>query len=201
MTKTTSGKEPFKIKGNGDNVLRLVGKMDLDFSEIETQVVAQLELAIGRMAASHKDCDQNTVRMAALQLLMRLRKRGETLKCYVIPLETWHMCLWHSLGDDMVRSLVGRLRGVLAESEPQYKCQKRVKVTSKRVPFPKICKMGYSEIEDFVVERIKMLSEKANKDGFGLSEPCQREIQQTMVEIWENKNPWRECLSTNWLTE
>ncbi|QRV91887.1 hypothetical protein RhiJN_19905 [Ceratobasidium sp. AG-Ba] len=200
MRKTAGDEEPFKVQGNGDNILKLVGKMDLDFSEIEMQAVAQLELAIERMAASHKDYDQNTLRMATLQLLMRLRKRGEKLKFYVMPLETWHMCLWHSLGDDIVRPLVERLRGVLAESEPQYKCQKRVKVTSKRVPFTKICKMGYSEIEDFVVERIKKLSEKANKDGFGLSESCQREIQQTMVEIWENKKSWMECLPANWLT-
>ncbi|KAG8777657.1 hypothetical protein FRC12_000271 [Ceratobasidium sp. 428] len=195
LEQRAANNNPLKIEGDGSHLLQLMTNMEgVDYSGLEAQVVSQIEWSIRNMAQNHPGCDSGTLKLATLQLLMRLRKRGEDIKFYVDPRLTWRVCLWYSLGGGITKSLAEVVQNRCASSEPKYECRQLVTVSAKKFLVLKRCQLSYSQIETFVLGRVKRLSEKLRKDELGSVEQWQKEIETVMSAIWNDKRTWRDAL-------
>ncbi|KAG9101310.1 hypothetical protein FS749_008030 [Ceratobasidium sp. UAMH 11750] len=194
LEKSAAAGQPIKIKGVGDNLLELVRDLSIDPSGLEDQVVSELEWSIKNMVAAHEGCDHHTLRLATLQLLLNLKNKGEELKFYVDISQIWRIGLWFCLGKGIVGSVSQVTRGLCTGAEPKYRCQQAVTVSKKKFVVLRKRELTYSEIQLFILGRVKELSERANKDTLRLAETCQQEIEQAMSEIWKDRESWKDHL-------
>ncbi|KAG9120790.1 hypothetical protein FRC07_003573 [Ceratobasidium sp. 392] len=194
LERRAAANSPMEIEGDGSHLLQLMVDMDVDYSGIEAQVVSQIEWSIKNIAQNHPGCDPSTLRLAALQLLMRLRQRGEAVKFYVNPRQTWRACLWYSLGHGITESLADVVGSQCASSEYKYQCQRLVTVSAKKFHVLKRCQLGYAEIQEFVRGRIQRLNEKLRKEELGSAESWLQGIERTMTVIWNDKRTWKDAL-------
>ncbi|KAG9119762.1 hypothetical protein FRC07_005054 [Ceratobasidium sp. 392] len=193
LRKSAAAGEPIKIKGVGDNILNLAPDLNVDQAKLEDQVISQIERSISSLAAAHHGYNRDTLRMAALQLLTHLRNKGRELRFGVDPLELWQMCLWYAFADGMINSVTKLAAGLCTGAEPKYQCQQAITSSTKRSVLLKR-ELNYSKVESFIRGRIRHLSETAKPDALCLAEPCQRELEIAMSEIWKDRRSWRECL-------
>ncbi|KAG9080229.1 hypothetical protein FRC06_006916, partial [Ceratobasidium sp. 370] len=186
LEKSVAAGERIEIKGIGDNILDLAPDLDVDQAKLEDQVISQIEWSIGNLAKAHDGYDKGTLRMATLQLLAHLRNKGREL-CFVVdPIQLWQMCLWYGFADGMINSVAKIAGGLCTGSEPKYQCRQAVTSSSQRHVILKR-ELTYSKIEVFIRGRIRHLSETAKKDTLRLAEPCQRELERAMSEIWNDR--------------
>ncbi|KAG8744384.1 hypothetical protein FRC10_010271 [Ceratobasidium sp. 414] len=192
LEKSAVAGQPIKIQGIGDNMLELVRDLNIDPSGLEGEVVSQFEWSIKNMAAAHEGCDHGTLRLATLQLLLHLKDKGRELRFYPDTRQIWRICLWYCLGKGIINLVAQVAGGLCVDAEPKYRCQQAVTVSKKKFVVLKKRELSYSEIQVFVLGRIKELSERANKDTLRLAESCQQELEKAMSEIWKDQRSWKE---------
>ncbi|KAG8725393.1 hypothetical protein FRC09_000034 [Ceratobasidium sp. 395] len=185
---------PMKIEGDGPHRLQLVVDMNADYSGLEPQVVSQIEQSIRNMVQNHPGYDSDTLRMATLQLLMCLRKRGENIKLHHDPKLTWRLCLWYSLGSGITKSLAEVVENRCASSEPKYECRQLMTVSANKFLVLRHCQLSYSQIQTFILGRMKPVGEVFKKDKLGSLELWKKEIKTVMSTIWNDKRTWKDAL-------
>ncbi|CAE6350430.1 unnamed protein product [Rhizoctonia solani] len=179
------------------NVLGMMTNIDLRRPELEDRVVCELEKAIKRLALRRPQCTMRELRLATLEMLISLKEKGKSIN-FGLPFESiWRICLWYSLGEEMVKVLEEA-----AEPGPQKRIQCWLRVSSRLFHFtfaPKLTSlqtsksetrgqerpMLVSEIHTFIHGRIKNLSEMVhNQGGPGATRACRENIEEAMNTIW-----------------
>ncbi|KAG9121381.1 hypothetical protein FRC07_002683 [Ceratobasidium sp. 392] len=192
MKKQAAEGKPFKIKGVGDNVLQLVGNINLDPEEMEDRVVTELVYSIGNMARYmlEKHPEQHnasSLRMASLQLLSNLKTKGRKLKYFIDPLLLWRLGLWYSLGGNLTGSIVELSEALWRQSEPPHKCKQGQPSSDGKYRDENMiqCELNNAEIQQWIADRIKDLSRILLKGA-----TSQLEIENTISEIWADQRSW-----------
>lgn len=163
-----------------ETVLGMMSGIDIRRPELEDQVVRELEKAIKNLAFKRPNCSMRELRMATLEMLIRLKKIGQGIQFGLRPESIWRICLWCSLGEEIVRALeeaaelgpTGRVCGWIRTSENEIRGEERP--------------MLISDIQTFIHGRIKALSEMIhNQRGPGATAHCRKEIEEALDTIWE----------------
>ncbi|KAG9089692.1 hypothetical protein FRC06_001425 [Ceratobasidium sp. 370] len=179
--------QAFKISGIGDNVLQLVGNVKLEPEETEGRVTTELATSVENMAKhmaeKHPDqYNQDALRKASLQLLSNLKTKGHELSLFIDPQMLWRLGLWYFLGGDLIGSILEIGGGLCEQSEPSIPNSESSGMTS--------CELKTAEIQQWISGRIRDLSRRALKQVTVQAEPCQREIERTISEIWADGRSW-----------
>jgi hypothetical protein len=136
--------------------------------------------------------------MVALEMLIRLKQIGKRFNFDIKPDVVWRICLWHSLGEEVVKVVE---ESAEQRSEKRVECWMRVSTlrlnpnlisllrmlqTSKHETRAQVRPMLLSEVYTFIHKRIRFLSEMThNQGGPGASTMCRKEIEETINDIWK----------------
>ncbi|KAH7339145.1 hypothetical protein B0J17DRAFT_768138 [Rhizoctonia solani] len=163
-----------------ETVLGMMSGIDIRRPELEDQVVRELEKAIKRLALKRPNCDMRELRMVTLEMLICLKKTGQKINFGLRHESMWRICLWCSLGEEIVRVLeeaaelgpTGRVHGWIRTFENETRGEERP--------------MLISDIQTFIRGRIRALSEMIhNQGGPGATAHCREEIETALDTIWK----------------
>ncbi|KAJ1302968.1 hypothetical protein OPQ81_003260 [Rhizoctonia solani] len=161
-------------------VLGMMSDIDLRRPELEDQVVCELEKAIKKLALRRPKCSMYQLRRATLEMLIRLKETGKSINFGLQQESTWRICLWYSLGEEIVKVLEEAAESI---SNKRIHCWLR---TSESEIRGEERPMLISDIHDFIRGRIKDLSVMLhNQGGPGATEYCRKEIEEAMDNIWK----------------
>jgi hypothetical protein len=86
-------------------VLGMMTDIDLRQPELEDQVVCELEKSIKNLARDRPTCTMHELRLATLEMLIRLKQTGKSIQFGLRPESVWRICLWYSLGEEIVKTI------------------------------------------------------------------------------------------------
>ncbi|CCO36514.1 hypothetical protein BN14_10651 [Rhizoctonia solani AG-1 IB] len=119
-------------------VLGMMTDIDLRRPELEDQVVCELEKSIKNLARGRPTCTMHELRLATLEVLIRLKQTGKSIQFGLRPESVWRICLWYSLGEEIVKTLEeaaesvgkGRIRCWLRTSESEIRKEEQPMLVS-----------------------------------------------------------------------